>query len=47
MYILGAQSFTSLKADLCQDEKNPDVLHLASGALMEHLLEGIAQLRIW
>ena len=38
----GAQSFTSLKADLRQDI-NGEVLHL-SGALMEHFLEGSAPL---
>ena len=40
-----SQSFTSLIADLCLDRKK-QVLHLAD-ALMEHLLEGIAPLRLW
>ena len=41
-FILGTQSFTSLKADLCQEKK--EVLHLA-GIFMEHFLEGSALLR--
>ena len=40
-----SQSFTSLMTDLCQDINRVN-LYLA-GALMEHLLEGIAPLRHW
>ena len=42
---LGAQSLTSIMADLRQDIKT-EFLHLA-GAFMEHFLEGIAPLRHW
>ena len=43
--VLGAQSFTSLKADLLQDKKK-EVLYLA-GAIMEYFLEGNTQLSDW
>ena len=43
--VLGAKSFTSLKADLLQDIKK-EVLHLA-GAIMEDFLEGNTQLSDW
>ena len=42
---IGAQSFTSLKADLHQDINRS--FAFSSCALMEHFLEGSAPLRLW
>ena len=44
MHHLGAKSFTSLKADLCQGVNGG--LRFA-GALLEHFLEGSTPLRRW
>ena len=43
---LRAQSFTSFKADLSQEKNNRGFVFLI-GVLMEHFLEGSAQLRLW